>query len=592
MILVPVPKRVEFLNGTTKIPRRGYIFIGERELLAGAEKLKEDLFGFRVSMYDDRKSFVRIYVDEAQVGKNEGYRLIVDDGKVTIVGNDLKGAFYGMMTLKQIMRNNPDEIPDIRIEDWPDFPNRGFMLDISRNRVPKMGTLRSLIDLLSELKYNQFQLYIEHTFAYRDYEKVWRDYSPLTSEEIIKLDQYAKERMVELVPNQNSFGHLEKWLTHDEYKKYAEVEDGFMTPWGFRMNHPFSLSPAVEGVFDFLRSLYEEFLPNFSSDKFNIGCDETFDLCQGKSKELCEKKGKGRVYLDFLLKVHSIVREFKKTTMFWGDIIKNHPELVPEIPDSVIALIWGYEKDHPFDKECGIFKNSGVPFYVVPGTSSWNSIVGRVENMIGNVDNAVSNGLRYGSIGVLMTDWGDNGHWQHLPISFPGIVYASAKSWNHEADVDLAKALSMHVLMGEDFESGEALVEIGNAYKATGVSIPNANIFGAALIWPEKFKERLDEVNLEKLEKAREILLDARERFLSSSLRRNDSDTLKREIENGVEMALFSIDFMLKMRGKEIDLKERFPKLVEGYKATWLLRNREGGLKQSVEKLREVEKYL
>ncbi len=592
MILAPAPKSLEFLGKSTKVPKKGYIFIGDRELLTGAKRLKEELFGYTISMYDSKDSFVRIYVDESQVGKNEGYKLVVRDGSVVIIGNDIRGAFYGMMTLKQILRNHPDEIPNLRIFDYPDFPNRGFMLDVSRDRVPKMETLKSLIDLLSELKYNQFQLYIEHTFAYRDHETVWRDYSPLTSEEIIELDRYAKERMMGLVPNQNSFGHLEKWLIHDEYKKYAEVEDGFMTPWGFRMNHPFSLSPAAEGVFDFLRSLYEEFLPNFSSDKFNIGCDETFDLCQGKSKELCEEKGKGRVYLDFLLKVHGIVREFGKTTMFWGDIIKNHPELVPEIPDSVIALIWGYEKDHPFDEECRIFKNSGVPFYVVPGTSSWNSIVGRVENMIGNVDNAISNGLKYGSIGVLMTDWGDNGHWQHLPISLPGIVYASAKSWNHEADIDLSKSLSMHVLMDEGFKSGEALVEIGNAYRATEVNIPNANIFGAALIWPEKFKEREDEVSVEKLEKAREILSDAREKFLSSSLRRNDSDILKKEIENGVEMAIFSIDLMLKMKGKDIDLKERFSKLVEEYKATWLLRNREGGLKQSVEKLRRVEEYL
>ena len=592
MILVPAPKSLEFLGKSTEVPKKGYIFISDRGLLIGARKLQEELFGYTISMYDSKDSFVRIYIDESQVGKSEGYKLVVRDGSVVIIGNDIRGAFYGIMTLKQILRNHPDEIPNLRIIDYPDFPNRGFMLDISRDRVPKMGALKNLIDLLSELKYNQFQLYIEHTFAYRNHEKVWRDYSPLTSEEIIELDRYAKERMIELVPNQNSFGHLEKWLVHDEYKRYAEVEDGFMTPWGFRMNHPFSLSPAAEGVFEFLRSLYRELLPNFSSDKFNIGCDETFDLCQGKSKKLCKEKGKGRVYLEFLLKVHEIVREFKKTTMFWGDIIKNHPELVPEIPDSVIALIWGYEKDHPFDQECRIFKSSGIPFYVVPGTSSWNSIVGRVENMIGNVDNAVKNGLKYGSIGVLMTDWGDNGHWQHLPISFPGIVYASAKSWNHNADIDLSKALSMHVLMDETFESGKALVDIGNAYKATGVDIFNANIFGAVLIWPEKFKERKKELDIEKLEKAREILIDARERFFSSPLRRNDSEILKREIENGVDMAIFSIDFIKKLKGEEIDLKERFSKLVEEYKETWLLRNREGGLKQSVEKLKKVKEYL
>ena len=66
-----------------------------------------------------------------------------------------------------------------------------------------------MIDILAELKYNQFQLYTEHTFAYTNHEIVWKDYSPLTSQDILELDNYCKERYIELVPNQNSFGHME-----------------------------------------------------------------------------------------------------------------------------------------------------------------------------------------------------------------------------------------------------------------------------------------------------------------------------------------------------------------------------------------------
>ena len=40
---------------------------------------------------------------------------------------------------------------------------------------------------------------------------------------------------------------------------------------------------------------------------FNVGCDETFDLGLGKSKAECERRGKERVYLDFLLKIHDAV---------------------------------------------------------------------------------------------------------------------------------------------------------------------------------------------------------------------------------------------------------------------------------------------
>jgi len=113
----------------------------------------------------------------------------------------------------------------IDINDWPDFPNRGVLLDISRDKVPTMKTLYELVDLLSEWKINQFQLYTEHTFAYRNHGVVWDKAGPMTGEEILALDMYCRERFVELVPNQNSFAHMERWLKHKEYLHLAERED-------------------------------------------------------------------------------------------------------------------------------------------------------------------------------------------------------------------------------------------------------------------------------------------------------------------------------------------------------------------------------
>ena len=82
------------------------------------------------------------------------------------------------------------------------------MLDISRGRVPRLETLLGLIDQLADFKINEFQLYTEHTFAYRKYAKVWRDWGVLTGAEIEKLDAHCRRLGIELVPNQNSFGHL------------------------------------------------------------------------------------------------------------------------------------------------------------------------------------------------------------------------------------------------------------------------------------------------------------------------------------------------------------------------------------------------
>ena len=62
----------------------------------------------------------------------------------------------------------------LRIRDWPDFPRRGVMLDVSRGRVPKLETLLDLAEHLADFKINELQLYTEHTFAYRRYKSVWQ----------------------------------------------------------------------------------------------------------------------------------------------------------------------------------------------------------------------------------------------------------------------------------------------------------------------------------------------------------------------------------------------------------------------------------
>ena len=97
------------------------------------------------------------------------------------------------------------------------------MLDISRDKVPTMETLYALVDLLAGWKINQLQLYTEHTFAYRQHPEVWAEASPLTGQEILGLDAYCRKRFVELVPNQNSFGHMHRWLKHARYAPLAEV---------------------------------------------------------------------------------------------------------------------------------------------------------------------------------------------------------------------------------------------------------------------------------------------------------------------------------------------------------------------------------
>src|SRR5664279_285602 len=123
-----------------------------------------------------RGIFLDIIPDHS--ARPQAYRLTIAPDWIDIRGNDAAGVFYGIQTLIQMISQAQKTIPCGLIEDWPDFPSRGVMLDISRDKVPQMKTLFALVDLLSSWKINQIQLYTEHTFAYRDHHEVWEKASP------------------------------------------------------------------------------------------------------------------------------------------------------------------------------------------------------------------------------------------------------------------------------------------------------------------------------------------------------------------------------------------------------------------------------
>ncbi len=349
------------------------------------------------------------------------------------------------------------------------------MLDVSRDKVPTLGTLKLIVDLLAKFNYNQFQLYIEHTFAYSTHRAVWAKADPYTPAEIRELDAYCEMRGIELVPNQNSFGHLERWLVLPEYAHLAELPGGGAPlPWGGFTKKPTTLCPTDPASIEFLRGLFDELLPNFNSKLFNIGCDETFDLLgRGRSESAVKERGEGRVYLEFLVKVAALARERGRRAMFWGDVILRHPELVPELPKDLIALDWGYEANHPFEEQAAKFAAAGLEFYVCPGTSAWNSLAGRVENMRENLAAAEQAGRHHGASGYMVTDWGDGGHWQPLAISLPGLILGGEFAFNgaSAAKMDLEDALNG--VMGVPL--GGTLLRLGTLYLRGGALRDNAS---------------------------------------------------------------------------------------------------------------------
>ena len=293
-------------------------------LRAEANFSTNELLQNKIDTFNDplhtQASTVSLFIDTKQ-SKPQGYHLSITPTNVSLASPSEQGLHYGLLTLAQLVKQTPTgQLPCLEINDCPDLPNRGFMLDISRCKVPSLDSIFELISQLAALRYTQLQLYTEHTFAYRKHQEVWQDASPYTAEEIQKIDDACAAQFIELVPNQNTFGHFERWLKHENYLHLAECPDGFIHPISGKRPFGSTLKPN-DASLEFLEKLFDEFLPNFRSTQFNIGGDEPWELGQGWSKPQVEQTSKQRVYLEFLKQVQSLVAARGKTSLFWGDII-------------------------------------------------------------------------------------------------------------------------------------------------------------------------------------------------------------------------------------------------------------------------------
>ena len=479
---------------------------------------------------------------------------------ILIEAADEAAERYARQTLAQLLAQ-PAPVPAGTIRDEPAFAERGVMLDVSRCRVPTLATLFDLIDRFASLRYNQLQLYTEHTFAYRDHEDVWRRASPYTADDIRRIDARCQERGIELIPNQNSFGHMERWLKHAGYRHLAECPEGYEPPWGGRRAAS-TLVPGDDSL-ALLAGLYDELLPCFRSTRFNVGCDETFELGQGASRARCDREGRGRVYLGFLRRIHGLVTERGHSMMFWGDIIHQHPELIPELPRPVTALEWGYEAGHPFDARCAAFGAAGIPFQVCPGTSSWRSVVGRTTNMLANLAEAAAAGRAHGAEGYLVTDWGDLGHLQPWPFSFAGFAVGASRAWNPEAEVDAAACVEAGFGLPEGL--GDWLLDIGRVQDlVTSRRFTNASPFFHLLLRREHAAWSPTAMEIAA---ARPAVDELDERLTGLAVA---DGWLGRECRLGLGLLRFAID-----RGDEL------PGLIREHAAIWQHRNRPGGLDES-----------
>lgn len=616
--LLPRPTKLTALGGTARVgdAARAWAARGADVLCDGEgsrdEWRVEEVTGAWCSA-DDREG--------------QGYTLEVRAGAAGEVGAHIRarsmaGVRAARATLVQLIRASdagaiegctPGELAVCVIEDEPVFARRGVMLDVSRCRVPRMEELFELIDTLALLKCNHLQLYIEHTFAYSFGQEVWQGWSPITPAELREIDAYCAARGVETAANQNCFGHLRQWLESPGFASLAETHGDWMFDVWPRSG-AFSLCPTDPASIAFVRKMLEEMLACVRGGWVNIGCDETYDIAYGRSKDACARDGREVVYARFVREIIEVARSLGKRSMFWGDIALSNPQCLELIPQDAAVLAWGYEVSTQFGEWCEAARRGGTTregaavgaareVWVCPGTSTWRAITGRTRERRGNLDRAAREGAAHGAAGFLVCEWGDCGHWQQRVIALRAMGDAMDAAWSggvrESADgpAGAAIAAAMHAL-GEREASvaerlGRVMDELGDADRAlrevcgglsradrTGKALPNATAMYADLF--QKWDADVTHAGsvaqwrdaMERVEKAGASL-----RGMRLTARNGE------ELAQTVTLAKWACARALARRGAGawIEPEKTREALKDEHARLWRVGSREGGLVQSLE---------
>lgn len=387
--------------------------------------------------------------DPAGLPHTDAYRLTISPDAITIIGGSPAGCFYAIQTLTQLVARceTPGLLPCGTVEDQPDFDTRGLLHDITRGKVPTLATLKMLVDRLAILKVNQLQLNIEHAFVFSFDPDICSEDEGITPAEVEALDDYCRDRFVQLVPAVATFGHMGRILSMPRYRALAERESP--APWAAldwtQRTRGFTLDCANPDAQRLVEHIWSDILDVFRAPTVNICGDEPHDLGQGKNLE--RYRGRlGEVYLSQIRRVQDICARRDRRVQFWSDVVVNYPDLFHLIDEGATVLHWGYEDEADYGATAR-FIDAGLATVVCPGTSGWKRVLNAMNLAERNIATFARSGKTCGAMGLLNTDWGDHGHFNLLSGSWHGIALGASKAWraDHVTGREFDALLARHL---------------------------------------------------------------------------------------------------------------------------------------------------
>ena len=416
--IIPKPQSMTLNNGNFQFTKET-VFVSNQSLAPAAEifaKQFEKASGIKLPIKNEtvQTNYIALSIDNSL--PKEGYNLVVQPDKISIAAADYNGAIYALETLRQLLPKEFESstpvnanwvIPTITINDKPEYPWRGLMLDVSRHFFSKEYILKTL-DRMAMLKLNTFHFHLVDNEGWRieikkypkltevgawrvdQEDKLWdeRTSNPAdafdnpasapkkyggfyTQEDIKEIVAYAAARGITVIPEIEMPAHVMSAIA--AYPELSCHKRPIGVPSGAVWPNIDIYCAGQEESFTFLEDVLTEVMALFPSKYIHIGGDEA-DHTEWEKCPKCQQ----RIKDNHLKDVHELqsyfIKRIDKFLVSKGRVLVGWDEIMDGgLANDAVVMNWrgidigrkALEQGNPvvLTSDCYINRYQGLPEY-------------------------------------------------------------------------------------------------------------------------------------------------------------------------------------------------------------------------------------
>ncbi|MDR3695995.1 beta-N-acetylhexosaminidase [Mucilaginibacter sp.] len=304
----------------------------------------------------------------------------------------LLNTAYGLIAQPGVSQHDP-------------FIVKGFHLDL-RVQVMTMDALKAFALKLQGYGVNTLIMEWEGTYPFEKHPLIPNRYA-YTKTEVTSFIKYCSDLGIDVIPLQQSFGHVEYILRNDRYKALREDQKDFSQVCPLQTRQDSAL----------FTDLYTELASTHTSKYIHIGGDETYLLGHDeRCRLMVAKEGKSKLYINYIRMLCNIVIRLGKTPVLWADIALKYPKAIKLLPKGTVFIDWNYGWDLNNFGDHKKLVQSGYEIWGAPAlrSSPDNYFLTQWEKHFKNIRDFVPQAAKLGYKGIVMTSWSTSGQYSQV----------------------------------------------------------------------------------------------------------------------------------------------------------------------------------